>query len=144
MGVNKHHLVQPLQWINMDWTDVQLLNKVVDGLSKLGYYVKATKHSYQDKRCLVGVYPLEDKNPLYSRDAELFTGTMEEIVCWMRGINHRNEYLSMLKATTEKRIKDLEEKYIKNRLQTAMLHKIKNPDKPIDKHTQDLIDLQNK
>ena len=128
----------------MDWTDVQLLDKVVNGLQKLGYYTKNTKYGYQDGRCLVGVYALEDKNPLYSRDAELFTGTIEEIACWMRGVNHRNEYLSMLKATTEKRIQDLEEKYRKKLKHQAMVDAIKDPDKKIHKHTEDLIKSESK
>lgn len=128
----------------MDWTDVQLLEKVVDGLNKLGFYAKNTKYGYQDGRCLVGVYPLKDMNPLYSRDAEVFTGTMEEIQCWMRGVNHRNDYLHMLKATTEKRIQELEEKYRKKLKQQAMIDAIKDPDKKIDKHAKDLIKSESK
>ena len=128
----------------MDWTDVQLLDRVVTGLEKLGYYVKNTKYGYQDGRCLAGVYPLKDMNPLYSRDAEIFTGTMEEIACWMRGVNHRNEYLTMLKATTEKRIEDLEEKYRKKLKHQAMVDAIKNPDEKINKHATDLIKSQHK
>ena len=128
----------------MDWTDVQLLNRIVEDLHKIGFYVKNTKYGYQDGRCLAGVYPLQDKNPLYSRDAEVFTGTMEEIACWIRGVTHRNDYLTMLKATTEKRIHELEEKYIKKLKQQAMVDAIKDPDKKINKHTRDLIDSQNK
>ena len=126
----------------MDWTDIQLLEKVVNGLSKLGYCIKNTKYGYQDGRCLVGVYALEDNNPLYSRDAEVFTGTMEEISCWMRGVNHRNDYLTMLKATTEKRIQELEEKYRKKLKHQAMVDAIKDPDKKINKHARDLIDAK--
>ena len=126
----------------MDWTDVQLLEKVVEGLAKIGYYVKNTKYGYRDGRCLVGVYPLEDKNPIYSRDAEVFTGTMEEVSCWMSGVNHHNAYILMLKATTEKRIQELEEKYVKQLKHQAMVDAIKNPDKKINKHARDLIDAK--
>jgi hypothetical protein len=128
----------------MDWTDVQLLDRVVNGLAKLGYYVKNAKYGHNDGRCLAGVYPLQDKNPLYSRDAEVFSGTIEQIACWMRGFQHRNDYLLMLKATNEKRIQDLEEKYVKKIKQRAMIDAIKDPDKKIDKHTKDLIKSNSK
>jgi hypothetical protein len=87
---------------------------------------------------------LDDKLPIYSRDAELFTGTTEAISSWLRGIEHRNDYLTMLKATSDDKIKTLEEKYVKTRIQKGMLEKIKDPDKKLDKHTQDFIDLCNK
>jgi hypothetical protein len=127
----------------MDWNDVELLERVVKGLEQIGFKIKPTKYGYGG-RTLVGVFPLGDKNPLYSRDAEVFTGTMEEISIWMRGVGHRNDYLLMLKATTEKRIQDLEEKYKKKVKHDAMLEKIRNPDKKIDSHAEDLIKSESK
>jgi NifB/MoaA-like Fe-S oxidoreductase len=127
----------------MDWNDIQLLDRVVSSLEKLGYKIVPTKYGYGNKS-EIGVISLNDKNPIYSRDAEVFTGSLEEISVWIRGVQHQNNYLLMLKATTERRIKILEEKYVKNLLQKAMLQKIKDPDQPLDKHTRDLIDLQNK
>ena len=127
----------------MDWNDVQLLNTVVEGLEKIGFKIMPSKYGYGG-RTSVGVYPLQDKNPLYSRDAEVFTGTMEQISCWMRGVSHRNDYLLMLKATTEKRIQDLEEKYKKKLKHEAMLEKIRNPDKKINTHAEDLIKSESK
>lgn len=143
MGVNKHHLVQPLQWINMNWHDVNQFEDLKYRIKKLGYVMRRSKYGNSGEH-KIGVFALEDHLPIYSRDAQLFSGDTEMIMSWVLGVEHRNEYILMMKATTEKKVKALEEKYIKNRLQTAMLHKIKNPDKPIDKHTQDLIDLQNK
>jgi hypothetical protein len=127
----------------MDWSDVELLERVVKGLEQIGFKVKPTKYGYGG-RTLVGVFPLDDKNPIYSRDAEVFTGTMEEISVWIRGFNNRNDYLHMLKATTEKRIQDLEEKYRKKVKQQAMVDAIKDPDKKIDKHAKDLIKSESK
>lgn len=90
----------------------------------------------------IGIFPLDDNLPIYSRDAQLFSGDTEMIMSWVRGIEHRNEYLHMLKAVSEKKIKTQEENYVKHRIQKAMLQKINNPDQKIDKHTQDLIDSQ--
>ena len=124
----------------MNWNDIQLLDKVVTTLNKLGYKINPAKYGQGS----IGVYPLEDKNSLYSRDAEVYTGTIEQIACWMRGVEHQDGYLKMLKATSDERIKLLEEKYIKKRIQQGLLDKIKNPDEKVDKHTQDLINLQSK
>lgn len=124
----------------MNWNDIQLLDRVVTTLNKLGYKINPAKYGQGS----IGVYPLEDKNPLYSRDAEVYTGTIEQIACWMRGVQHQDGYLKMLKATSDERIKVLEEKYIKKKIQQGLLDKIKNPDIKVDKHTQDLINLQSK
>jgi len=124
----------------MNWHDVQLLDKVVTGLLKLGYKIKPAKYGQGS----VGVYPLDDNKPLYSRDAEVYTGTIEQIACWMRGVEHHDGYLKMLKATSDKRIQELEEKYVKKLKQSAMLNKISDPDKKIHKHTEDLIKSESK
>ena len=141
MGIKLHHSEQQLQWISMNWHDVQLLDQVVSTLEKLGYKIMPSKYGISGS---VGVYPLHDKNPLYTRDAEVYGGTIEQIMCWARGVQHQDGYLKMLKAVTDKKVKSLEQKYVKNKIHVAMLQKIKDPEKNFDKHTQDLIDLSSK
>lgn len=125
----------------MDWNDIQLLDRVVTTLNKLGYKINPAKYGHQG---LIGVYPLEDKNPLYSRDAEVYCGTIEQIMCWARGVQHQDGYLKMLKATSDERIKKLETQYINKQAQQAMVDAIKDPDKKIPKHVKDLIAMANK
>ena len=127
----------------MDWYDIQKLETLQTNLKKLGYVMRQSKYSNSGEY-LIGVYALDDQLPIYSRDAELFSGNVEMITAWIRGIWHRNEYLMMLKAITDKKIGALEEKYIKDRIHQGMLQKIKNPDQKTDKHTQDLIDISSK
>lgn len=127
----------------MNWYDLQNIDRLRARLTKLGYVMRQSKYSNSGEY-KIGVYPLDDNVPIYSRDAELFTGNTEMIIAWVSGIEHRNEFLTMLKATSETKIKTLEENYIKNRIQKGMLEKIKDPDRKVDKHTQDLIDMQNK
>jgi len=127
----------------MNWNDIQQLDTLKNRLKKLGYCMCQSKYSYAGEYS-IGVYPLDDKIPIYSRDAELFSGTVEMITAWLRGVEHNYNYLIMLKATSENKIKNLEEKYIKNRIQNGMLQKISHPDKKLDKHTEDLIALRAK
>jgi len=124
----------------MNWNDIQLLENVVSALTKLGYKIKPAKYG----QASIGVYPLDDKNPLYSRDAQVYVGTIEQIACWMRGVQHQDGYLKMLKATSDKRIKELEEKYIEKLKHQTILDVIRDPNKKIDKHTKDLIDATSK
>lgn len=140
MEANKHLSEQQLRLNNMNWHDIQLLDRVVTDLNKLGFKIKNARYGQGS----IAVYPLDDKNPLYSRDAEIYTGTVEQIMCWIRGVQHRDDYLKMLKATNDKKIKELEEKYIKKLKHEAMLSKIKDPDKKLDNDTQYFVDSTSK
>ena len=44
-----------------------------------------------------------DSLPIYSRDAEIFTGTLEQLQVWIRGVQWAREYDSMLKLSDEKK-----------------------------------------
>lgn len=127
----------------MNWYDIQRVEALKDRLKKLGYVMSQSKWGASGSYT-IGVYPLDDKNPLFSRDDEVFSGDAESIASWLKGIEHQNNYLMMLKATTEKKIKSLEEKYIKNRTQKGLLQKISDPNKKLDQHTEDLIKLRAK
>jgi len=45
----------------------------------------------------------EDSVPIYTRDAEVFTGTLEQLQSWVRGVAWAREYDSMLKLSDEKK-----------------------------------------
>jgi hypothetical protein len=51
------------------------------------------------------LYPKQDSLPIYSRDAELFTGTIEQLEVWLRGLEWARDYDRMLlgKALDKKR-----------------------------------------
>ena len=121
----------------MNWHDIQLLDRVRDGLESLGYTMKLSRYGYNDNS--IGIYPKDCLRPIYSRDAQLFSGTIEQIHCWMLGVQREREYLTMLKATTEKKIQQLEEKYIKKIQHDAMVKKINDPDIKLDEDTKVMI-----
>jgi hypothetical protein len=123
----------------MNWNDIQFIKRTEERLTKLGYKMMPPRYGGE-----ISVYPLDDKNSIYSRDADVFSGTVEQIACWIRGVEHQDGYLKMLKATSDARIRNLEEKYKKELEHQAMLDLISNPDKKIDKHTKDLMDAKSK
>jgi hypothetical protein len=120
----------------MNWNDMQLLKRVEDRLKFLGYQMTSSKWGTGE----IGVQPLDDKNPLYSRDAQVFSGTVEQIACWIKGVEHQYDYLKMLKATSEKKVKILEEKHVTKLKHRALIDAISNPDKKLDKDTAAFLD----
>lgn len=82
---------------------------------ELGFLVKQSKHHTMDG--LFGLFAgvNDDKNylPVFARDAELYSGTAEELICYMRGWMRSREYLRMImpKSVTDKRIEHFEDLY---------------------------------
>lgn len=72
----------------------------------LGFEI--TKAAYHTNG--IALKPAEDSFPHYSRDAELFTGTVEEAIVWLRGFQWAREYDDMIRLSTDKKRKDCEQK----------------------------------
>ena len=95
----------------------------------LGFMLGYPKYSGRDAD-MVALYP-KDKEalPVYSRDAELFIGTIEEAEHWLNGITWARNYDRLLGLSNdEKRAKkeNLE-------LQRQLLEKLKGNNEPHDK-----------
>jgi hypothetical protein len=72
----------------------------------LGFEIaKSTYH-----RDSIALKPMYDCYPHYSRDAELFTGSIEEAILWLRGLQWAREYDDMIRLSTDKKRKDCEQK----------------------------------
>jgi hypothetical protein len=76
-------------------------------LDAMGLMLSSPKHGgwsgdeYSDR---AGVRPKDATSlPIYSRDAELFTGTLAQIRVWLIGIQWARDYDMMLKLSDEKK-----------------------------------------
>lgn len=60
----------------------------------------------------------KDQNslPIYSRDAELFNGTLEELDIWLRGIEWARQYDTILKLSDDKKRKRKEQDELNKKL----------------------------
>jgi len=83
------------------------LRRLEAEVDKLGFMLCAPKHGnwggneYDDR---VAVKPKDaDSLPIYTRDAELFTGTLEQLRIWLQGVQWAREYDMMLKLSDEKK-----------------------------------------
>lgn len=91
------------------WNTIQEVRRIEEQVTKLGFKFSSPKHAghwsdpgYQD---MVSLVPGDECLPIYSRDAEIFTGTLAQVRTWLQGVEWSRNY--------------------------DMLHKISNDDKRI-------------
>jgi hypothetical protein len=82
------------------------LRKLEAEVDKLGFMMCHTKYGvntgeYGD---LVALKPKDaDSLPIYSRDAELFCGTINELEVWIHGVQWARQYDCLLKLSDDKK-----------------------------------------
>lgn len=83
---------------------------IEDECAKMGLRLGNPKYGWsRDYGDVLSVMPADDALPIYTRDAELFTGTLEDLDVWLRGAKWMYTYLSMLKVITDNKIKKKED-----------------------------------
>ena len=94
---------------------VQELRRLEADLDRLGLMLCNPKHggwsgdNFSDR---AGVKPKDaDALPIYARDAEIFTGTLEQIKMWLIGVQWARQYDTMLKLSDDKKRTKKEEDY---------------------------------
>jgi hypothetical protein len=82
--------------------ELRRLEKAVD---ELGFMLASPRSgSWGNDGDKVSLKPKDaDSVPIYNRDAEVFTGTLEQLQTWIRGVNWAREYDSMLKLSDDKK-----------------------------------------
>ena len=87
------------------WETIQKIKRVEQLIDELGFKFAKSKHSeWTDNHGALSLKP-KDPNalPIYSRDAELFIGTVERLEDWLAGVQWAREYDRMLKLSDEKK-----------------------------------------
>lgn len=94
---------------------VMEVKRLEEDLAKMGLMMCYPKQGWGNERVeTVAVKPMnEEVLPIYSRDAELFCGTLRELRCWMIGVEWARGYDMMLKLSDEKR-RDRKEQNVRN------------------------------
>ena len=82
--------------------DIYRLRSLEDKLNEFGLKMVSPKyHGDADKIALI---PIDQELPLYSRDAEIFVGSFDEIENWFCGVLWCSNYYRMLKLVTPEKI----------------------------------------
>ena len=92
---------------------------------KLGFQMCHASHYHQEFGDVVALKPRDDCLPIYSRDAEIFVGSIEDLERWIQGFHVARKYDSMLFGNKYDNQRDRKEKDYRNRI---LLNKIKESD----------------
>ncbi len=90
------------------------IRRLEEEIDKLGFRMGNSKHGNyrQEFGDVVALFPKDDAFPIYSRDAEIFVGTLEEMEVWLRGWQKSFEYHRMLMGRNfEKTVERKEQNY---------------------------------
>ncbi len=90
------------------------IRRLEEEVDKLGLRMGNSKHGNyrQEFGDVIALFPKDDAFPIYSRDAELFVGTLEEMEVWLRGFQKASEYHRMLIGRNfEDRVRRKEQDY---------------------------------
>jgi hypothetical protein len=88
---------------------------------KLGFMLCHARHYINDFGDVVALKPKADCLPIYSRDAELFVGTIEELERWIQGFQFARKYDSMLFGNKYDNQRDRKEQDYRNKLLLNMI-----------------------
>lgn len=79
---------------------IRHLEQEVDAL---GFRLGQSKHGNHQREHgdIVGLFPKGDALPIFSRDAEVFVGTLEELEVWIRGVQWSRKYDSLLRLSDD-------------------------------------------
>ena len=87
------------------WNTIQRIRRIEEEVDKLGFKFSKSKHSdWSEDHGALSLVPKDvDSLPIYSRDAELFVGSLERLEDWMAGVRWAREYDMLLRLSDEKK-----------------------------------------
>jgi len=82
---------------------------------KLGFQICHARHHINDFGDVLALKPKSDCLPIYSRDAELFVGTIEDLERWIQGFHFARKYDSMLLGNKHDALRQRKEQDYRNK-----------------------------
>jgi len=81
------------------------IRRIEEAVTKLGFMLSNSKHGWDNSNPdMIALKPRDDDAvPIYSRDAEIFRGTLEELEVWLRGVEWAREYDDHLRISDAKK-----------------------------------------
>lgn len=108
------------------YSTILRIRKLEVEIDRLGMKMGAHKHGTyrQEFGDVVALFPKDDALPIYSRDAELFVGTLEEMEVWLLGWQKSYEYHRMLiggnfEKTVERKEQDYRNEQLMRQIRQA-------------------------
>jgi len=87
------------------WNTIQRLKRIEEQVDKLGFKFKQPEHGdwERQEQSLALVPKDDDALPIYSRNAELYVGSLEQLETWLHGVEWARNYDMMLKLGDDKK-----------------------------------------
>jgi hypothetical protein len=94
------------------WNTIQRIKRIEEQIDKLGFKFSKSKHSdWSEDHGALSLVPKDyDALPIYSRDAELFVGSLERLEDWLAGVKWARDYDMMLRLSDDKKRDTAEQK----------------------------------
>ena len=94
------------------WNTIERIRRIEKQIDALGFKFSKSKHSdWSDDHGALSLVPKDpDALPIYSREAELFIGSVERLEDWLAGVRWAREYDMMLKLGDDKKRAAAEQK----------------------------------
>ena len=85
------------------WNTIQRIKRVEQLIDELGFKFSKSKHTdwSEDHGSLSLVPKDQDALPIFSRDAELFVGSLERLEDWLAGVKWARDYDAMLRVSDD-------------------------------------------
>lgn len=82
------------------YNTVLKIRRLEERCNQLGFMFCHAKHYNNEFGDVIALKPKDqDSLPIYTRDAELFIGTIDQLEYWLRGVEWAREYDHMLKVS---------------------------------------------
>lgn len=84
---------------------IRKIQELQDKAHQLGYkFTNSKRYFGSEYTDMLALVPRDDQLPHYSRDAELWSGSLEELEHFFRGIEFAKNYYKMLKLVNDDKI----------------------------------------
>jgi len=81
------------------WETIQRIKRMEEQVDQLGFKISKPNHGdWEQTERSLSLKPKDaDSLPIYSRDAELYVGSLEQLETWLHGVEWARSYDMMLK-----------------------------------------------
>lgn len=107
------------------YSTILRIRRLEEEVAKLGMQMGNPKNGYYSNEYgdAVSLFPLDKELPTFSRDAELFTGSLEQLEVWLRGLEFARRYDFLLRVSDDKKRtrkeQDLKNKHLLSAIKEA-------------------------
>ena len=94
------------------WNAIERIRRIEKQIDELGFKFSKSKHSeWTEDHGALSLIPKDaDALPIYSRDAELFVGSLERLEDWLAGVKWARDYDMMCRISTDEKRMAAEQK----------------------------------